>query len=248
MASGTERMIAIHGFLGRPADWTLVFGSEISFVAVDLWPMARSLYSLNGYKSWREEFLSRDFAGKPVLVGYSMGGRLAMHAALAAPERFAGAIFVSANPGLTSEDERAARLRNDQVWAEQFRSDKWEHVLRAWNAQSVLQPPPRTLAPDAIELKRVESDFDREALAIGMTAWSLGAQRDLRAELARLTMPILYVTGSEDAKFTSMMAALPLPAHHRHVVVSGAGHRVPWDQPRAFRDLVREFVARVSGA
>lgn len=248
MASGSDKkspsIIALHGFLGLPSDWDSVFTGDFAFEAVNLWPSTHKIYSTNGFRDWCRLFL--DEVGvrspKPVLLGYSMGGRLAMHAALKAPDRWAGAIFVSANPGLKSFQERQARMMNDQEWARRFLDEPWLDVLRAWNSQAVLQAPPPEKAPEAIPLKpRLERDFDRKALALAMQFWSLGNQEDLRERLLNLPIPVLYITGELDTKFTSLIRELNLPAHHRHEVVAGAGHRVPWDQPRVFRELVREF-------
>ncbi len=248
MVSGNKpaSIVALHGFLGLPSDWDSVFPedftSEFRVEAVNLWPSTHQLYSTNGFKSWCEIFLSEERAGKPVLLGYSMGGRLAMHAALRAPEKWAGAIFVSAHPGLRSFEEIQARLQNDQIWARRFRNEPWDSVIRAWNAQAVLLPPSKETAPEAVPLKpRVESEFSREALALAMEFWSLGRQNDLRERLKELPIPVLYVTGELDTKFTSLIRELELPEHHRHAVVARAGHRVPWDQPLVFCELVREF-------
>lgn len=252
MASGNEKkpaaIVALHGFLGLPSDWDSVFTedftAEFPVEAVDLWPSTRELYSTNGFADWSRAFLSQEEtrSQKPILLGYSMGGRLAMHAALRAPEKWAGAVFVSAHPGLASFEERVARTLNDQKWAQRFLKEPWDDVIRDWNSQAVLQPPGPELAPEAIPLKpRLESEFDRQALALAMQFWSLGNQTDLRERLRGLPIPILFVTGELDTKFTSLIRDLKLPEHHRHEVVARAGHRVPWDQPQAFREVVRRF-------
>jgi 2-succinyl-6-hydroxy-2,4-cyclohexadiene-1-carboxylate synthase len=78
----------------------------------------------------------------------------------------------------------------------------------------------------------------RRALA----AWSLSEQRDLLPQLHRIECPVLWVTGSLDAKFTAIAEAVCLlspGAQHR--AIEAAGHRVPWDAPDELADLVREF-------
>ncbi len=213
-------MIALHGFLGLPQDW-----SDFGYDAVDLWKRVTPL------EEWANSFVA-EVEGQPWLLGYSMGGRLAMHAALAKPEAFGGLILVSANPGIVMESERAMRLRSDGVWARRFREDPWDEVLRDWNAQPVLK---------GSALERPEDAFDREALAKAMDVWSLGRQRDLRKELLSLEIPVLHVVGEEDAKFSQMMSGLELPPTQSLNVIEKAGHRVPWDQPEAFKSAVAEF-------
>lgn len=206
------RIVALHGFLGLPSDWSIL-DPFFDYEAIDLWRT-------------REPAFSPD---RPVLLGYSMGGRLAMRFALEHPERWSAAVFVSAHPGLSEGHD--ARLASDLEWAQKFREMPWEELMRQWNSQGVLQ---------GRALPRLESDFDRACLSRALDEWSLGRQRNLRADLARLSIPTLYVTGAEDAKFTSLMKGL-----ERHEIVEGAGHRVPWDQPETFRALLRDFLDSV---
>ncbi len=206
------RIVALHGFLGLPSDWSILDGS-FDYEAVDLWRTSDLPLSQN----------------RPVLLGYSMGGRLAMKFALEHPERWSGAVLVSAHPGLSEGHD--ARLASDLEWARKFREMPWEELMHEWNSQAVLR---------GRALPRLESDFNRERLARALDEWSLGRQPNLRADLERLPIPALYVTGADDKKFTSLMKGL-----EQHVVVEGAGHRVPWDQPEKFRTLLRDFLDSV---
>jgi 2-succinyl-6-hydroxy-2,4-cyclohexadiene-1-carboxylate synthase len=216
MTNFGPEVLALHGFLGLAADWSLI--PTLPVRALDLWPHARR------GTSWCAAVVN-----KPILLGYSMGGRLAMQAAVAEPERWSGAVFVSAHPGLVSG--RAERLNADQAWAERFRCDPWFELMRDWNAQAVLA--------SGVTLERREADFDREALACAMDVWSLGRQEDLRTRLVGLPFPVLYVTGERDEKFTALIGDLRLPNSQKHVVIAGAGHRVPWDRPAEFEMAVR---------
>ena len=226
-------MIALHGFLGLPSDWSLVeadggsFGSAVQ--AVDLW---RS--PVGSFDDWVTQFLASLPASGNVLVGYSLGGRLAMHAVLRAPSRFRAVVFVSANPGLASGAERASRLVADRVWAGRFAREEWPSLMQAWGDQAVF----RRSTPGLV-LERREEDFSREKLSLAMERWSLGAQEDLRRGLLGLSVPSLYVTGEEDTKFTTLIREMGV---RRHVVIPGAGHRVPWDQPGLFMSAMRSFL------
>jgi 2-succinyl-6-hydroxy-2,4-cyclohexadiene-1-carboxylate synthase len=232
-------IIAIHGFLGLAKDW-----SSFGFTAIDFWQNARALADTpDAFAAWASRFNDRFMAGrsdnvfKPWLLGYSLGGRLAMHAVLAHPELYSGAIFVSTNPGLESEADRATRLASDLAWAARFRADQWSTVVNDWNAQPVLAAA--TGSPGRLERKI--SDFDRASLASALDIWSLGRQADLRSQLAQLAIPVLYLTGEQDTKFTSLISALALPAGHQQTVIPGAGHRLPWDRPREFAEAVKKF-------
>ena len=233
------RVIALHGFLGLASDWDLVGLDELE--SIDLWTDVG-----DDLAHWAHRFNTeiREMNLRPILLGYSMGGRLAMEAVLQAPELYRGAVFVSTNPGLpnATKADRDARWKSDQHWAERIRKEPWETWLQDWNAQSVLQTPPTA----TIQLKRNEKDFDRERLASALLSWSLARQADQREKLRRLEVPVLFVSGAEDTKFTALLQSLTLAPAQSLKVVAGAGHRVPWDQPQAFARVVREFLAGLS--
>lgn len=239
------RTIALHGFLGLPSDWPL---AGVDVEAYDLWKSIVRLSSVPGgvardtaYSAWAKQFTKEvraSGASSVALIGYSLGGRLAMHAILEAPDLFERAVIVSAHPGLTSEHEKRDRVASDKVWAERFLRDSWPMLIKAWNVQPVLAPPVKP-APDFVQLERPETSFSRESLAFALDAWSLGRQKDLRQRLRECEVPLRFVTGSLDTKFTSLLGDF---AGIDRQVVLGAGHRVPWDHPAGFRESIDEFL------
>ena len=113
----------LHGNLGSPADWKPVMdflrAGGVEARALNLWRYLeccpKSLKDMG--RVLCSEIASQD--RHPLICGYSLGGRLAMQAVLAHPPLWKGAIFVSANPGLEHEEERAARRAKDAEWAVQ---------------------------------------------------------------------------------------------------------------------------------
>jgi len=162
-----------------------------------------------------------------VLLGYSMGGRLALQ--LLERERFAKAVIVSA--GLNAPDD--ARREHDDAWARRFESEEWESLMRAWNAQPVF---------GGHALERREGDYDRAELARQLRFWSPAVLPP--PGLEDIETPILWVAGERDAKYVEIgrRAVARLP-HAELWICPGAGHRVPWEQPEAFVSRLREFLA-----
>ncbi len=241
MHFGSEPRVFVHGFLGLATDWQAWARPNLD-VSIDLWSIAAA-YELaplaDAFQFAAEKIhAALPKSGKTVLIGYSLGARLAMHALLLRPERFSAAVFVSGHPGLLSEDERAKRTQSDREWAERFRSEPWSELMAAWNDQAVLRSARANL------VSRDEPTFTREALAVALERWSLGRQRDLRQQLAVLDVPILLLTGAEDKKFTALnlewMKNLA-PAKIQHRIVPEAGHRVPWEQPQNFVEALQGF-------
>ena len=161
-----------------------------------------------------------------VLLGYSMGGRLALD--LLQRERFAKAVIISA--GLNEPDPE--RRRRDEDWARLFEREEWTSLLRAWNAQEVF-------GGHAVE--RREEDFDRAELARQLREYSPAVLPPPRLEA--IETPVLWIAGQHDPKYVGIgrRAVARLP-HAELWVCPGAGHRVPWEQPAALVSRLRTFL------
>ena len=171
-----------------------------------------------------------------IILGYSLGSRIALHCLLESPDLWAAGIVVSCHPGLASSEERAQRLESDLNWARRFREESWSSLTLDWNSQAVFE---RGIPA----LERREEDFSREKLARLMEGCSLGLQRDLKPSLKDLAVPILWISGEHDAKFRSIAERMfGWNPKFGHVSLRGVGHRAPWDQPELFRDSVKRFL------
>ena len=233
---------ALHGAVGSSADWR-GFAREIRTLPgdlgevrrLDLWrfldccPMPLEKFG----NTLAEEIIRIDPA--PVLLGYSMGGRLVLHALLAQPELWKAAIIVSAHPGLGNDAERAARRERDAQWSALALKGKWSDFLGKWNAQSVLggsEMPGRSALKER-----------RTSIARSFVDWSLGVQKDLKPRLHEIPCPVLWMTGECDEKFSTIArSAVPLLLHGEHQMISSCGHRVPWEKPEEFAGACRRFL------
>ena len=176
----------------------------------------------------------------PVLLGYSLGGRLALHALLERPELWRGAVLVSTHAGLDDPAARAVRRADDARWADRFLKDEWDALLAAWDARPVFGAAPRTL-------ERPESAYHRAALATALRDWSLGAQEPLGGRLGEIPCPVLWIAGVRDARYIQLgWDAVARLAHGELKLAPDAGHRVPWEAPKWFADQVIEFVRKAS--
>lgn len=162
-----------------------------------------------------------------ILLGYSMGGRLALQ--LLEREHFAKAVIVSA--GLNAPDD--ARRVRDEEWARRFLAEEWVSLMRAWNAQPVF---------GGHEVDRFERDYDRAELARQVRDNSPAVLPPPRLE--EIETPILWIAGERDAKYVEVArrAVARLP-HAELWICPDAGHRVPWEQPDAFVSRLRDFLA-----
>ena len=241
-------MWCLHGNLQPPSVWDVFRnrwhdpdGSPVSLVCPNLW-----IDSSSGFEEWVRSFCNlvreRKEDSTNWLMGYSMGGRLALHALLEAPELWAGVIVIGADPGYPSSEKRENQLLTDRVWAKRFLAESWNEVLDAWDALPVFCGRPCSTL-------RQEKDFDRERIAHYFEVFSKGHQNDLLPALSKIKHPpILYITGEEDITYKQIAIQLSqsCPAV-RHVSIPAAGHRVPWEATEYFIRVVQEFIAPVSG-
>ena len=222
----------LHGAVGAAADWrafaSRLASSGIGSRAVDLWrflecaPMPLTDFgpALNADAS------GEVFRGAArILLGYSMGGRLALHALVSDPHPWRAAVIVSAHPGLDNPDEREARRASDAAWAARALTANWSGFLASWNAQPVLGGPP--IRDDRADHQLAQR---RREIARSFVDWSLGAQRPLWDRLPDLRIPILWVVGENDARYLDLARrATSLLPMARLAVAPAAGHRVPWE-------------------
>ena len=174
------------------------------------------------------------------MLGYSLGGRLALHALLEKNHPWQAAVVVSAHPGLESSVEREARRSADMTWAAHALTGKWQDFLTRWNEQPVRAGVlPRDPSIDnALAMRRRE-------IARGMVEWSLGAQQPLWDRLHEITIPVLWVVGQRDTKFLDLATrAVGVLPNATLAVAPASGHRVPWDAESWLATTVAEFFKR----
>ncbi len=248
------RLHCLHGFLGSPHDWddlAAALGESLPALAAPGALLTPDLFGADSFPradsipAWAEAYGRREAqahlpgpsAAGNYLLGYSLGGRLALHLAVQFPALWDGVIIVGANPGLDSEEARARRRHHDESWARRFEGEPWDALLAAWDAQPVFAG--RGGGPR----RRREQDFARASLAAALRRWSLGAQTPLWPALQSIHCPVLWVAGAEDAGQADICRRVGETIPGVEVwVAPDAGHRVPWEQPRAFAARAAGFL------
>ena len=170
------------------------------------------------------------------LGGYSFGGRVALHLALAAPHLVRRLVLLSTTMGIASEEERGTRRARDGALAAHIRAVGADQFLSEWLAQ-----------PLFAGLRDADVDTrsrDGEGLARSLESAGTGTQRFLADDVATLTMPTLIICGQRDAKFLAagraLLAALP---QAQLAIVPDAGHAAHLEQPDYVAQLVLAFLA-----
>ena len=202
----------LHGFLGRGADWDFLRDAGFDI-------RAPSLFAGDSLDSVRP-------SQEDILLGYSMGARLALH--LMQTHSVAKAVLVSA--GVAPPEPGRQEL--DETWAQRFESEKWDSVVEAWNSQAVFGGRKNPLT-------RNESDYDRKKLAAALRDWGPAV---LHLNLRAISIPTLWVAGEHDAKYREAARRAAEQLKAELFVCPDAGHRVPWEQPERFIARLRDFL------
>lgn len=229
--AGAMECWLLHGAVGMAADWRAfakrLADEKTGSRAVDLWrflecqplPLGDFGPALNA------EAAGGASRGRGrALLGYSMGGRLALHSLMEKNHPWQAAVIVSAHPGLENAAEREARLAADARWAAMALAGNWPEFLAAWNSQALLGSAlPREPGSGANLIVR------RREIARSFVDWSLGAQSPLWERLSEITIPVLWVAGENDPKFRALAErAVALIPDAELAIAPASGHRVPW--------------------
>ena len=181
-------------------------------------------------------------SGMAWLLGYSMGGRIALNALFSG--YFRGGILESASPGIADERERITRRASDAALADRIEREGVPAFVEYWE-NIPLFASQKTL-PLAVRQRLREQRLHNAAsgLAGSLRGVGTGSQPALHARLTQLRVPILILVGCLDAKFAAigkeMQQALP---HAAYTCIEGAGHAVHLEQPDEFDQQVKIFLS-----
>ncbi len=250
-------LLLLHGFTGSAETWSPFWGRfarHRRLVAVDLLGHGRSQAPADPQRYRAEEAVADllallDRLGLPRadVLGYSMGGRLALHLAVAAPHRVGALVLESASPGLADPAEREARRRDDEALADWLEAHGLAAFVARWEAQPLFATQARLPEPVRDRLRAQRLAHTPGGLANSLRGMGAGACRPLWDQLPGLALPCLLLAGELDAKYARLAAEMAARLPSAEVaLVPEAGHAVHLEQPETFARLVEEFLARRS--
>lgn len=164
------------------------------------------------------------------LCGYSLGGRVALHVALAAPERVSRLVLVSCSAGIEDPYERAVRREADGQLAQDLEGESFEQFIERWRTQPLFASEPAAVG----ELARADQRRNRpEALAAVLRGLGAGAMEPLWGRLSELRMPVTVIVGARDAKYLSIGQRMVDRLPDARLLIVAGGHGLPLESPAA---------------
>lgn len=238
-------LIFLHGFLGSANDWSELIEQlpDYDCIAFDL-PghgdaQEQRLNRMIDFPHWLNQQLQQRDISNYHLLGYSLGGRLALQFAATQPTGLQSLLLENAHPGLSSTDERKARATADARWARLFYREPLADVLSDWYQQPVfadLNPTERT------QLIAERSQNSAAQLAHMLCCCSLAKQADLQPWLQDTPLPVLYLCGEQDLKFQAIAAQLATHCTSVTQKILAGGHNLHRANPEFMAAAIRQWL------
>lgn len=245
-------LVLLHGFTGSGRTWRAFFerwADERRLIAFDALGHGDSPAPLDPWL-YRQDVAAEDLLATMSrlgwerfdLMGYSMGGRLALQVARRAPQRVRSLVLESTSPGLGVEHERQSRRAADEALAERIERIGVASFAREWAALPLFAGLQRLEMATQKELEQVRASNRKRGLAHSLRGAGVAVLPSVEGDLSGLRMPTLLVVGSEDGKYCKLAAGMAQRMPCAQVIkVHSAGHTVHLEQPAAYAAAVESF-------
>lgn len=253
-------LLLLHGFTGSVGTWDSFvqdWQAQYQVIAVDLLGHGKTkeVHSDTQHGDRYDMMLAvRDLVyildelgiKQTAVLGYSMGGRLALSLAILHPERVNALVLEGASPGLATKEERAQRFKQDEQLAVAIEQHGMTWFVDYWESLPLFARLKR-LPLDVQSALREQRMANRPAaLARSLRGMGTGAQPSWWEKLKQLHMPVLLLAGEYDHKFCQIAEQMALAIEKcTYICVQDAGHVIHLEQPREFDKLVREFLTKI---
>lgn len=241
-------LVTVHGFLGdgRSLDRVSALVRERFVRCESLVIPGHAREGFEAARGWSDTVrsLTERLAGEGnVIVGYSMGARLALSMLLDAPQKFSGVVLVGVDAGIEDPLAREERQRWERSMSEKILRDGLDAFAREWQALPVFDS--QRALPEAVreELHARRSQHDPAGVAWAMTALGTGSMPSRWSELASIRVPVVLVTGERDEKFSAIAERMVQrnPRWISRKIAPSAGHDVTIEAPEVVASAL-EFV------
>ncbi len=248
-----EPLLLLHGFTGRGTSWgahATAFARRFRVIVVDLPGHGRSGIPDDPARAGVERsaddlvtILHRVGPAPVHVLGYSLGGRIALRLAVAHPDALRRLILESPSAGLATETERRERRVADAARAARLERDGIAAFVDEWEHEPVFSSQPR-LPPARVARLRAERLSNRPTgLAVSLRGAGQGSMEPLHELLAGIRTPTLVIAGALDpigrARAEAVAAGIP---GARLEILAGAGHAPHLETPAIFRSLALAFL------
>lgn len=250
-------VLFLHGFTGSAEDWQFIFDKipdEFIPFAIDIIghgksdsPLDSKHYSCTSLVYHVKSILDHFHFNRIVIVGYSMGGRIALSIALKNQSNILGLILESSTAGIENIDERKFRVENDFILAESILQNGVENFIDYWFNTPLFNNLKTISSYEEIILKRKKNN--PIGLANSLYSFSTGLMNSHWDKLSSIAVPTLLITGEDDEKYTLLNERMnSLLQNSSHKIIPKTSHNTHLEKPELFTNLVVQFLNKLKGS
>ncbi|PTA84973.1 2-succinyl-6-hydroxy-2,4-cyclohexadiene-1-carboxylate synthase [Bacillus sp. Nf3] len=250
--SAANATLCLHGFTGSAASWTFLnaYLENTRLIQVSLLGHGRTdspesvrRYAMSQQLADLAEILNQLKLHKVNILGYSMGGRIALSFAARYPDRVNKLILESTSPGLHTFNERMARLKQDHQLAQKIRHEGLLKFVDFWESIPLFASQKTLSAERQTELREGRLKANPLGLARSLEGTGTGSQPSIWKALKHIHLPVLLICGTLDEKFCHIGKCMQQELKEsQFILAEHAGHTVHVEQPHFFGKIVSEFI------
>ena len=253
--SSKKTILFLHGFTGSSDDWRDIvqkLDKRFNKIALDLIghgksssPSSVNYYMADSLVIHIEQVINHFRLKEIILCGYSMGGRVALNFVVSKPGLVKGLILESASPGIKNHNEREERKKSDEELATYIENKSVEDFAAMWLDQELFGTLRRYSNERLRHIKEEKAKNSKIGLANSLRGFGTGVMPYIGAELIKLKIPVILITGGLDEKFTQINQSLKkLSPTAKHKIIPTAGHNTHLEEPKKFVEAVNGFLSR----
>jgi len=257
--TGEEKLpsvVLLHGFTGSTASWREIvklFEGKYRTVAVDLTGHGKSSspndvnrYSMKQQLADLEELFTALSLDEIILIGYSMGGRIALAYTINYPNRISSLILESSSPGLKTEIERIERKSADKRLAERILKDGLPSFVDFWENIQLFVTQKSLHEEKQLEIRNERLGQSGKGLANSLLGNGTGSQNSYWEHLKTIKLPVLLITGELDTKFVNISREMQRDFPNvRHETIEHAGHAIHVEKSDTFATMIEEHISEL---
>ncbi|WP_042460798.1 2-succinyl-6-hydroxy-2,4-cyclohexadiene-1-carboxylate synthase [Neobacillus dielmonensis] len=246
--------VLLHGFTGDSSTWAPFsnrWGGDRQLIIPDIIghgqteaPNDLHLYNIESAAYQLNCLLDQLGISKTDMLGYSMGGRLALTFSILYPNKIGKLVLESTSPGLKTEDEREARRKNDAELAKKIREKGLEEFVNHWEKIPLFHSMEQLPDETRLKIRQQRLGNSVEGLTNSLIGMGTGSQPSWWNHLQELTSEVLLVTGEKDEKFCRIAKQmLPHLKNGKWITVENAGHAIHVEEPEFFGTIISDFLS-----
>jgi 2-succinyl-6-hydroxy-2,4-cyclohexadiene-1-carboxylate synthase len=246
-------VLLLHGFTGCAEDWLPIIDllpENFNYVCLDLighgksdHPVAPEFYYTDSIieqiKTVKERIIKDS---KIILVGYSMGGRVALSYAIKYPDDIKGLVLESSSAGIKNDTERNKRYEEDLKLIEFISSHTMEEFIDFWQDQEMFNTQRRFSNDKLKRLKKIKYNNSKIGLMNTLRGFSTGIMPPLHDKLKTIPTKVILISGELDTKYTFINSKIVRGFHKaKHKVVKNSGHNTHLEEPKRFVEIITNY-------